>query len=110
MATSANPNPRFLANFGDEPRRMLQSIVEYAKEPLVSLMEACEPLKDILNRELAQKMKIALRNSEAEENGLTREEAAAIQLYAMEWRVAEQGLYAVLNRTLRQEDRRALVP
>ena len=110
MATSAAPNPRLLADFADEPRRMLLPITEYAEEPLVPLTEACEPLKDILNAELAQYITVALMNSKAEENGLTNEESAAIHLYTIEWRVAEQSLYAVLNQTLRQANRRALVP
>ena len=110
MATSNPINHRLLANFQDEPKQMLLPIKQYAKEPLLPLKEACEPLKDIVDEDLAQNIEIALMNARKDENGLTKEESAALHLYTMEWNVSEQSLYAVLNRTLRVADRKALIP
>ena len=110
MATSNPINHRLLANFQDEPKQMLLPIKQYAKEPLVPLREACEPLRDIIDEDLSQNIEIALINSREGENGLTKQESAALHLYTMEWDVSERSLYAVLNRTLRAVDRKALIP
>ena len=110
MATSNPINHRLLANFQDEPRQMIQPIKQYAKEPLLPLRQACEPLKDIVDEDLTQNIEIALMNARGGENGLTKEESAALHLYTMEWEVSEKSLYAVLNRTLRAVNRQALIP
>ena len=110
MATSTPVNHRLVANFQDEPKQMLLAIKQYAKEPLVSLREACEPLRDIVDEDLSQNIEVALMNSREGENGLTKEESAALHLYTMEWDVSERSLYAVLNRTLRAVDRKGLIP
>ena len=110
MASSFRINPRLLANFQDEPTQMLKAITHYAKEPLVSLEEACEPLEGIIDEELAQNIQIAKINSRTRKDDLTQDESAAIHLYTMEWDMAENSLYAILNRTLREADRKRLVP
>ncbi|CAF1495748.1 unnamed protein product [Rotaria sordida] len=110
MATSNRINPRLLANIQDESGQMLKPISQYAKEPLVSLEEACRPLKDIIDEELEQNIQIAKINSGSPPDGLTQDESAAIHLYTMEWNVTEKSLYAILNRRLREADRQKLVP
>ncbi|CAF1176473.1 unnamed protein product [Rotaria sordida] len=110
MATSNRINPRLLANIQDESGQMLKPISQYAKEPLVSLEEACRPLKDIIDEELEQNIQIAKINSGSPPDGLTQDESAAIHLYTMEWDVTEKSLYAILNRRLREADRQKLVP
>ena len=110
MATSIRINSRLLANIQDEPGQMLKPISQYANEQLVSLEEACEPLKEIIDEELEQNILIAKMNSETAKGGLTSDESAAIHLYTMEWEVTETSLYAVLNRTLHEADRRKLIP
>jgi hypothetical protein len=110
MATSIEANPRLRASVRDEPRQMLQPISGYEDEPLLSLEEACKPLEKIIDKELQQNIVIAKMNSEEPEDGLTQDESASIHLYTMEWKIHENSLYAVLNRTLRLADRRKLQP
>ena len=73
-------NPRYLSGLADNPKQVLQPIAGYAHKPLLSPEEACEP----------------------------------ILLYIMEWDTAADeppgGLYAHLNRTLKQVDRLKLRP
>ena len=110
MADAFEANPRLRADIRDEPKQMLLPISGYEDEPLVSLEEACKPLEKILDKDLAQNLMIATMNSMEPADGLTPNESASIHLYTMEWKVAENSLYAVLNRTLRLADRRKLGP
>ena len=106
-------NRRYLLSVNDEPKQLLQPISGYAHEPLVSLEDACEPLKDIVPR-LAAHVWVAKQNSKNPTDGLTHEESAAIRLYTMEWDGAENepcgSLYYHLNRTLKMIDRMKLRP
>ena len=107
---SANDvNPRFLVNIGDEPTNILQPIAGYEDEPLVSLEDACEPLKTFIE-DLPQYIWIAKQNSKQPDDGLSIDESAAIHLYTMEWTKNQKSLYAQLNRTLRSVNRQALKP
>jgi hypothetical protein len=110
MATSMQPNPRLMASVRDEPEQMLKGLSRYREEPLLSIEEVCIPLEEILDEELAQNIFIAKANSAKLKDALTQDESASIHLYTMEWEIAENSLYAVLNRTLRMPDRRKLVP
>ena len=110
MATSIEANPRLRANIRDEPKQMLQPISGYEDEPLLSLEEACKPLANIIDKELKQNIIIAKMNSTEPADNLTEDESASIHIYTMEWKVPENSLYAVLNRTLRLADRRKLQP
>lgn len=110
MATSIEANPRLKASVRGEPKQMLQPISGYESEPLLPLEEACKPLENIIDEELQQNIMIAKMNSEEPDNGLSQDESASIHLYTMEWKVHENSLYAVLNRTLRLVDRRKLQP
>ncbi|CAF3982810.1 unnamed protein product, partial [Adineta steineri] len=49
-------------------------------------------------------------NSTEPEDELSQDESASIHLYTMEWKVHDNSLYAMLNRTLRLADRRKLQP
>ena len=106
-------NPRYLANIGDEPKRILQPITGYAREPLLPVEEACKPLESIIPQ-LSTYVWIAKENSKTPQDGLTQDESAAIHLYTMEWDETLDGknasLYAQLNRTLRLADRTKLRP
>ncbi|UJR11373.1 hypothetical protein I4U23_015553 [Adineta vaga] len=110
MATSIDVNRRLIMSFRDEPKQMLQPISGYEEEQLVSLEEACQPLENILDSELKQNIMIAKINSIEPKDGLNVDESASIHLYTMEWKVHENSLYAVLNRTLRLPDRSKLRP
>lgn len=68
------------------------------------------PLEKLFDKELRQNIVIAKMNSSEPEDGLSQDESASIHLYTMEWTVHDNSLYAVLNRTLRSADRRALQP
>jgi hypothetical protein len=95
-------NPRYLLGISDEPKQLLQPISGYAREPLLPLEEACEPLIPIVPR-LQAHVWVAKQNSKNPADGLTQDESAAIRLYTMEWDAGvdepRSSLYSQLNRT-----------
>jgi hypothetical protein len=85
-------------------------IVEYAKEPLLSLTEACAPLNNIVLN-LSTYVQLALNEtSQVPPDGLTFDESAAIRLYTIEWEEPHASLYSMLNSTLKKSSRDALRP
>ena len=103
-------NHRLIDDIRDEPEQMLQPILGYENEPLLSIEKACEPLENILDHELEQNIIIAKMNTEKHRCELPHNEAAAIYLYTMEWRKHQNSLYMILNKTLRTPDRDKLLP
>jgi len=88
----------------------LEPIVEYAKEPLLPLVEACAPLVNIID-DLSVYVRLALVKTPHEPpDGLTFDESAAIRLYTIEWKESHKSLYWMLNYTLKMSDRQALRP
>ncbi|CAF4581348.1 unnamed protein product [Rotaria sp. Silwood2] len=81
----------------------------YAEEPLVPLKEAVVKLRELLD-DVDVRIWTATGRSENPADKLTQDESAAIVLYTMEWDPSHRSLYLVLNRTLRLEDRRRLIP
>jgi hypothetical protein len=106
-------NPRYLSGISDEPKQILQPISGYARQPLLPLEEACEPLIPMIPR-LEAYIWVAKENSKNPADGLTQDESAAIRLYTMEWNVSvdepRSSLYSQLNHTLKQSDRTKLRP
>lgn len=89
---------------------IIDPIIGYAQEPLLSLAEACAPLVDIVHN-IYLHVSIALeRTSNKPADNLTRSESAAIRLYTMEWNDGHKSLYFLLNNTLRKADRNSLRP
>jgi hypothetical protein len=87
-----------------------EPILEYADEPLLSLAEACAPLKDILH-DLDVYVAMALDETPEEPpDKLTVDESAAIRLYTIEWSGGHRSLYSMLNYTLKTQDREFLRP
>ncbi|CAF1599769.1 unnamed protein product, partial [Didymodactylos carnosus] len=63
----------------------LSPIVEYAREPLLPLAEACAPLESIVH-DLYVYVQLALDETPIQPpDGLTIDESAAIRLYTIEW-------------------------
>jgi hypothetical protein len=110
MAGALEANPRLKADIHNEPNKMLQPISGYENEPILPLEDACKPLENIMDKELAQNIMIAKMNSTEPEDGLTPDESASIHLYTIEWKISENSLYAVLNQNLRMADRTKLQP
>jgi hypothetical protein len=106
-------NLRYLQGISDELNQLLQPISGYAREPLLSLEEACEPLLPLVPR-LPPHIWIAKENSKNPADNLTQDESASIRLYTMEWDAVDGSsrgsLYAHLNRTLKMIDRTKLRP
>lgn len=106
-------NPRYISGITDEPKQLLQPILGYALQPLVSLEEACEPISNIVPH-LATYIWIAKECSKESIDDLTQDESAAIRLYTMEWdpnaHSGRESLYSHLNRTLKGSDRAKLRP
>ncbi len=88
----------------------LDPILEYAKEPLLTLIQACVPLANII-RDLPVYVQLALDETpRAPPDGLTFDESAAIRLYTIEWEQPHPSLYSMLNTTLKKSDHHALRP
>ncbi|CAF1336613.1 unnamed protein product [Adineta steineri] len=107
-ATGKNTNTRFL-DVGDEPNQALLPIRGYAKEPLLPLEEAVQPINELLE-DLDMMVDTAKWNSKKPANGLTTNESAAIHLYTMQWEEPNVSLYTKLNSVLRSERREPLKP
>jgi hypothetical protein len=89
---------------------VLGPIVGYAQEPLLPLAEACEPLIKIVD-DILKYVSIALDATPNDPpDNLTKDEAASIHLYTLEWEGEKKSLYSILNRTLRAADRQELQP
>ena len=88
----------------------LQPVIGYAQEPLLPLIDACEPLRYVIDN-ISYYAAIAVdATSKKPSHGLTRDESAAIRLYTMEWDDDRNSLYSILNSTLRLGDRKELRP
>jgi hypothetical protein len=81
----------------------------YEKYPLVSLEQAIEPLRNIINQ-IEYYVYIAKKKTKNPKQGLTHDEAASIMLYTMEWEPSDLSLYSRLNQALRSEDRQRVKP
>jgi hypothetical protein len=85
--------------------KRLPPIYDYHAEKLVSLEKALEPIESKIE-DLPRYVKMAKKHCHyPSENGLTRDESAAVYIYTMEWN--ENSLYRVLNNALRSEQRHA---
>ena len=88
--------------------KSLTPIVGYCDYPLVPLNQALKPLLSEING-LQHSIEEAYNHCRhPSEHNLTRDEAAALLLYTME--AGEYSFYRYLNKTLRDEDRRKVVP
>jgi len=86
--------------------KRLPAVYGYHSQKLVSLEKALELIVSEID-ELPRYIKIAKRHClYPSEHDLTRDESAAIYIYTMEW--DESSLYRVLNKALRDENRKAL--
>ncbi|CAF5116498.1 unnamed protein product, partial [Rotaria sp. Silwood1] len=99
-----------VSDIKNEPIIMLSPIEGYEDNPILPLEISVESLEAIVTN-IARNAWIAKeRTSEKTSDDLTQEESAAIHLYTMEWKPANNSLYALLNAALRSEDRDCLVP
>ncbi|CAF3303013.1 unnamed protein product [Rotaria sp. Silwood2] len=101
-------NPRLL-DVGEEHLNALAPLRGYAEEPLLSLKDAIVKLRKLLD-DVDARVWTATSRCKSPADKLTQDESAAIVLYTMEWDPSHPSLYSVLNRTLRLEDRRKLIP
>lgn len=97
----------------DEPNNTKETsdpIIGYAQEPLLPLIDACEPLIPIVH-DICKYTAYALEHTpDQPSDGLTRNESASIRLYTMEWNDSHPSLYSILNQTLKGADRNQLRP
>jgi hypothetical protein len=107
-ATGKNINSRFL-DASEEPNQVLLPIRGYAKEPLVSLGEAVQPIYELLD-DLDTMVDTSIENSKKPADGLSTNESAAIHLYTMQWEEPNESLFTMLNKVLRSERREPLKP
>ncbi|CAF1249404.1 unnamed protein product [Rotaria magnacalcarata] len=98
-----------LLDASEERLNALAPLHGYAEERLVSLEDAVVPLRNLVHN-IDVRVWTATNRSENPTDKLTPNESAAIILYTIEWDPSHPSLYLVLNRSLRLEDRRKLVP
>lgn len=104
----AHINTRLL-DAGEERLNGLAPLRGYASKALVSLEEAVLTLKGVVD-DIDARVWTAKSRCKNPKDKLTKDESAAIVLYTMEWDPDHPSLYLLLNRTLRLEDRRKLIP
>ncbi|CAF2724422.1 unnamed protein product [Rotaria sp. Silwood2] len=97
------------SDVAEEPCIMLAPIEGFNKKPLVTLEKATEPLHNIVPR-LHTFVHIAKQRAKHPADDLSVDESASIALYTMEWEPYTESLYYILNKTLRNEDRKNLKP
>lgn len=102
----SNRTLRF-SDANEEPRRRLPPIKGYEDMPLVSLEEAIIPLIQFVP-EIEHMVWTVKDNYDAPKNELTSDELASIKLYSMDWEPSQKSFYAILNKTLRAENRQQL--
>jgi hypothetical protein len=104
-------NNRLLAIAGvGGSNEMLEPVIGYAEEPLLSLAEACEPLAHLLH-DMPTYVNMAISETPDEPpDQLTIDESAAIRLYTIEWDKPHRSLYSMLNYTLKTAPRQELQP
>jgi hypothetical protein len=104
-------NNRLLAVAGvSGTNDVLEPVTGYAKEPLLSLAEACEPLAYLLH-DVPFYVNMAVSETPDEPpDKLTVDESAAIRLYTIEWEKPHRSLYSMLNYTLKTAPRQELQP
>jgi hypothetical protein len=100
--------PQRFLDAGKESDQALTPIKGYEKSPLVSLEEAVEPIKSLLN-DVDLMVQIAKRNSKKPTDGLTPDESSAIHLYTMQWPEPHPSLFTLLNERLRSKNRNSLI-
>lgn len=88
----------------------LSPIVGYAQEPLLTLVQACTPLVNIIPDLSAYIEEVLSSTPFQPADDLTFDESAAIRLYTMEWEESNASLYSHLNATLKDGDRESLRP
>ncbi|CAF4866399.1 unnamed protein product, partial [Rotaria socialis] len=98
-----------LLDASEERLNALAPLHGYAEERLVSLEDAVVSLRNLVHN-IDVRVWTATNRSENPADKLTPNESAAIILYTIEWDPSHPSLYLVLNRSLRLEDRRKLVP
>ena len=86
----------------------LSPIYGYLNQPLLPLEQAVEPIEGQIDG-LAEFIKVAKdRCHYPNKDGLSRDQAAAVYLYTMEW--GTNSFYRILNAVLRSSDRQSLKP
>lgn len=99
-----------VTDVSNEPMRMLTPIRGFEKLPLMSLEDAVKSLTNIVLDVKDMVFTVKKRCLAVPQDGLTIDESAAIMLYTLEWSPHEKSLYLILNRTLRDTNRKNLQP
>lgn len=112
MARKFTDEPKRALRFSDadeEPRRRLPPIKGFENMSIVSLEQATAPLIEYVP-EIEHMVWTARDGCDQPKNGLTPNELASIKLYSMDWEPSDKSFYAILNKTLRSENRQQLKP
>ncbi|CAF4449812.1 unnamed protein product [Rotaria sp. Silwood2] len=108
MADGSRDAYRF-SDVDGEPMRRLPPLRGFENMPLVSLEQATQPLIPYVP-EIEHMVYIIQGNNIQSHDGLTVDESSSIALYSMEWSPRKNSFYIILNDTLRNSNREALLP
>jgi len=112
MASKLNDdsNHKFqLSQLPNDSRLILLPIQGFDKEPLVTLEKAVELLTNQVPQ-LNHMIATVKQNIEKPNDSLTINESAAIRLYTLGWKTLQSSFHYILNKTLRNENRKELIP
>ena len=99
----------FLSELKSESRIMHASIQGFEKEPLVTLEKAVEPLSSIVPQ-VNHMVWTVKQNYTKPKDNLSLDESASIRLYTLGWKTLQSSFHYMLNKTLRSENRKDLIP
>lgn len=97
------------SDFPVDPTAILGPISGYQNSKLTSLDEALQSVRHIIPQ-LGLMLYTVERKCQSRSRELDKNEVAAIILYTLEWTPSENSFYFILNRTLREGNRRLLIP
>jgi hypothetical protein len=107
-ALELNNKSRYMDVYDEPIDTLLAPIKGYQDKPLVSLVEAIEPVSGFFN-EIEDNIQVALHNCRNPAEGLDQQERASIHLYTMQFD-GGPSLYLLINRSLRAAIRDDLKP
>jgi hypothetical protein len=98
------------ADVSSEPNKILPPLPQSSKSKAIpTLLDAIKSSEHLVEN-LRKKAEEALSKCKNSKDKLTRDQAAALYLYSMQWPEGKDSFFFLFNRALRSEDRTKLVP
>jgi hypothetical protein len=98
------------ADVSSEPNKILPPLPQTSQsEAIPTLLDAIKSSEHLVE-DLRKKAEEALSKFKNSKDKLTRDQAAALYLYSMQWPKEKDSFFFLFNRALRNEDRAKLIP